>query len=472
LSDVSRTFRGARAQPDRSPERKTGWWAVAAVVGVLDFGLAAWLWVTDPVNWPVGVAIAVIPLLALLTTPIFLWASRTERRFDLAGLLVTALLLRFGAAFYRFGSAKDADTYHTIGSNLAVSFRHFNFGVDPKGTVPGTGGMNFLVGLVEVITNNNQFATFLVFAWLGFIGCFLFYRAFVTALPDADHRRYALLILLWPTLLFWPSSIGKDCWMLFTLGIGALGAARVLVRRPGGYSLLAIGLLAGSVVRPHVALLELAAFALAFIVGHQPDRGGGVTPASVGKAAGLVVLIVLGGVLVQRSGSVIGSADLTDVKAVLAINESRTDLGGSAFEASDPTNPLGYAQAAVTVLFRPFPTETGGLEQTAAALEAFALWCLVVVGWRRLATIPGRLRREPYVAFALFYLAMFIFAFGTIGNFGVLARQRSQLIPFVFVLISLTAVYRRPGGSAPERSGNARSTSLPTRSSTSRAISS
>lgn len=253
--------------------------------------------------------------------------------------------------------------------------------------------------------------------------------------------------------------------MLFTLGIGALGAARVLVRRPGGYSLLTIGLLAGSIVRPHVALLELVAFALAFLVGRHPERGGSITPSSLGKVAGLVVLVVLGGVLAERFGSIVGSTDVTDVNAVLAINESRTEQGGSAFSPADPTNPVGYVEAAVTVLFRPFPSETGGLEQTAAALEAVVLWCLVVASWRRISTIPGRLRREPYVTFALCYLAMFIFGFGTIANFGILARQRSQVMPFLFVLLSVTAVYERG-------SGKARPTSRATRSSTSRAISS
>ena len=70
--------------------------------------------------------------------------------------------------------------------------------------MPGTGGMKFITGIAEVFTNSNSFATFLLFAWIGFFGCYLFYRAFVTALPDADHRRYALLILLWPTLVFCP----------------------------------------------------------------------------------------------------------------------------------------------------------------------------------------------------------------------------------------------------------------------------
>ena len=415
---------------------------------IFDLGLATWLWVTEPREWPVGVALVVIPLLLGATVPLFAWAARTETRFDLAGLLATGLLLRFAGSFFRFGNASDATVYHNVGSNLAASFRNFNFDVDVKGKFPGTGGMNAISGVAEVITNANKFATFLLFSWLGFIGCVLLYRAFVMALPDADHRRYALLIFLWPTLLFWPSSLGKDCWMVFTLGIGAVGAARVLTRRRGGYALLIVGTLLGSLVRPHVALLELVAFGLAFLIGRQPSQRGAVNAASVGKVAGLVFLLVLGAVLVQRFGTLAGSADLTDVDSVLAINANRTEQGGSAFDASDPTTPGGYAVAVVTVLFRPFPNETGGLEQTAAALEAFFLLCVFIASWRRLITIPGRLRAQPYVTLGLFYVLMFTFGFGTIANFGILARQRSQVMPFLFVLLSVTVAVARPARSA------------------------
>jgi len=454
--------------------RKTGWRAVAGIVFVFDIGLCIWLWTNNSRVWPVGVGLVVMPLLLLLTTPLFVWAARSETSFDLAGLFATGLLLRFGASFYRFGNGADASVYHAVGTHLAEDFRHFDFGVNTGSSIPGTGGMRYIAGLVEVVANGNEFATFLVFSWLGFFGCVLLYRAFVTALPYADHRRYAVLIMLWPTLLFWPSSIGKDCWMLFTLGIGALGAARVLVRRPGGYSLLVIGLLAGSLVRPHVSLLELVAFAIAFLVGRQPDRGGAVTPSSVGKVAGLVVLLVLGGVLAERFGSLVGSQDLTDVNAVLQINESRTDLGGSSFSPADPTNPLGYLEAGVTVLYRPFPTEGGGgLEQTAAAVEAFFLLCLTVASWRRLATIPRRLRTEPYVTFAVCYVLMFVFGFGTIANFGILARQRTQVMPFVFVLLCVSAVSlprkRVPRYEPEPPMGQARSTTRASRSSSSRA---
>ena len=44
---------------------------------------------------------------------------------------------------------------------------------------------------------------------------------------------------------------------------------------------------------------------------------------------------------------------------------------------------------------------------------------------------------------------MFFFAFGTIANFGILARERSQLMPYVFVLLSLTVMTRPDRRDAP-----------------------
>jgi hypothetical protein len=52
------------------------------------------------------------------------------------------------------------------------------------------------------------------------------------------------------------------------------------------------------------------------------------------------------------------------------------------------------------------------------------------------------------VTLGLFYVLMFAFGFGTIANFGILARQRSQVVPFLFVLLSVTAAVARPARSA------------------------
>jgi hypothetical protein len=396
-----------------------------------------WQWLAY--GWAAGSSLLVIPLLTLLTMPLFISASRRERRFDLAGIAATGLALRFFASFYRMAHGFDAFVYNKEGDRIADAFRHFRFDVDPGAAVPGTGAFRIIAGIVSVFTGANLVAKFLVFAWIGFIGCYLMYRAFVTALPNADHHRYALLIFLWPSLLFWPSSIGKDCWMVLTLGIASVGAARVLVRRPGGYTLLVLGLLLGSFVRPHVSLMALLAFGVALLIGRRESIRPGVTPSSIAKIAGLVILIAIGGVVASRAADVLNVDDFSgsSINTALETNVGRTDEGGSTFTPPNPQNPFGYVESAFTILYRPLPIEAHGAEQIATALEGFFLLGLTIASWRRLATVFGRLRSEPYVTYAVVYLLMFFFAFGTMSNFGILARQRSQAIPFIFVLLSL-----------------------------------
>jgi hypothetical protein len=298
--------------------------------------------------------------------------------------------------------------------------------------------------VVEVFTNGNMFATFLVFSWLSFFGCYLFYKAFRLALPDCDLRRYVILVMLWPTLLYWPSSIGKDCWLIVSLGIASLGAAKVFVRRPGGYTLLLVGTVLGSFVRPHVSMLLAVAFAVGLLIGRRADRPGAATPAVVAKMAGLVVVLALGAYLATKTADLLNAQDINStVDAALSQNATRTAQGGSYFEAANPQSPIGYVQAAVTVLLRPFPFEAHGLESLATSLESLGLLVLIVVSWKRLQSIPRRIRAEPYVAVAIAFILMFFFAFGTIGNFGLLSRERSMMMPYVFVLLALTALAPR-----------------------------
>ncbi len=442
-------FRLANA-PSVGPKE---WRAPAVLLAILAVVLYAGLWLVK--GKPVGTAILAIPLLLLLSAPIFLRAARSEHRFDLAGLLAVGLLLRFLAAYYRFTHAADAITYQDAGSQLAVAYRKFDFGAPTGSPIPGTGGMKVIAGVVSVFTNSSMFASFLVFAWLGFLGCYCFYRAVVVALPDADHRRYARLVFLWPTLLFWPSSIGKDCWLLFTIGLASLGAARVLARRGGGYSLLVLGLLGGSIVRPHVSLMVMAAFAVALLIGRRPRRPGLRTPGALAKIVGIAVIVVVGGVLANNTAKLLHTSDLNEsINAGLAANAARTTQGGSAFTPANPQNPIGYLESAVTIVARPFPNEAHGPEGIGTSFEAMLLACFALASWRRLATIPRRVRGQPFVTYALLFTLMFFYAFGTIGNFGILARQRSQLMPFLFVLLSLPKVpYVKPRGRGKGRAG-------------------
>ncbi len=67
--------------------------------------------------------------------------------------------------------------------------------------------------------------------------------------------------------------------------------------------------------------------------------------------------------------------------------------------------------------------------------------CLLRLRWIWAAV--RSLRRQPYVVFCLVYSGLFIVAYSSFANFGLLARQRVQLYPLFLVLLSIPPVAHR-----------------------------
>src|SRR5262245_35770769 len=101
-------------------------WTVVGVL-LMAFTMAwyGWLWMVD--GKAVGAALILIPLIALFTAPTMVRAARSERSFDLAGLMLVGLAMRFAFAYYRSTHAADAVSYHFYGTRLAASYRALNF---------------------------------------------------------------------------------------------------------------------------------------------------------------------------------------------------------------------------------------------------------------------------------------------------------------------------------------------------------
>lgn len=432
----------APAAPMKSAERFP-WTGVGIFVGVGVYVYFLWLWLAQ--GKQVGAGIIVGPILLVFTAPLILRAARTTPAFDLGGLLILGLVMRFGLSFYRFEHAVDANIYHKEGVRLATGYRHLDFSAATGQQVPGTGAMRAISGVMHVFVNDDFFATFLLTAWLGFLGCWFLYRALIISVDDVDAYRYARLIFLWPSMALWPSSLGKDGWMLFTIGLASYGAARVLRRMAGGYTLMGVGLLGASFVRPHLALLALFAFVVALLIGRRSDVRNSITPGFLAKLVGLGLIIILGSVLITRTEKLLDIQDFNSSSLETAATElgALTQQGGSAYTPANPRSPSGFPVVAITVLFRPFPNEASGPEGLFTALEGAFLIALTFASLKRLAALPRRFRSQPYLMYAFVYVLLWILAFGVIANFGILSRQRTQMYPFYFALLSVPVVAKK-----------------------------
>ena len=147
-----------------------------------------------------------------------------------------------------------------------------------------------------------------------------------------------------------------------------------------------------------------------------------------------------------------GGIDTSGVSSTLTDVQSQTGEGGSEFAPSILDSPIRAPVAFITVLFRPFFAEAHNLQSLLAAVEGTALFVLCLLRARWIWAAVKSLRRQPYVVFCLVYSVLFIVAYSSYANFGLLTRQRVQLYPLFLVLISIPPVTSRRGGSVSSTS--------------------
>ena len=343
--------------------------------------------------------------------------------------------LRFYASVFFYGGLRDANVYSKYGAQIAENFRHGHFTTGLH-SLSGTDFIRFFTGVVYALTGTSKLGGCVVFSWLGFWGLFFFYRAFRIAVPEARRRTYVYLLFFLPSLVFWPSSIGKDAWMMFTMGLATFGVARLLSRWTVGGTVAAVsGLWLASLVRPHVAALLAVAFVVALVT--RKGRGELRELAPLVKGVSVVLAVVLAvGLAVKTSHSLhiqVGDS----LGGALTKIEDRTSKGGSDFTPALADSPARFPVATVTVLFRPLIFEAHNTQARLAALESTVLLLLCLVRFRWVMAALKSLRRQPYVVFCLVYVLLFIVAFSSFSNFGLLARERVQLYPLFLVLLAI-----------------------------------
>lgn len=224
--------------------------------------------------------------------------------------------------------------------------------------------------------------------------------------------------------------------MLLSLGLAAYGAARALRGGAHGFAWLATGTAAAMLIRPHVALGVAAAVTVAYVV-HRPLRRTSVTP--VVKLVVVVGLLAGSAVLVARVETFfhVDDFDLEAVSNLRAGIEQSTpgdSEDSSNFDAVTATSPAQLPLAVLTVLFRPLPNEANSPVMMAAAAENTLLLLLTLVSLRRIVGALRGGREQPYAILAATFVLFFVVAFSSFGNFGLLSRQRVQVMPFVLVL--------------------------------------
>jgi len=411
---------------------------MAAYFGLLSYAVGNW-------SYDSWMVIVLVPILVGVGSAIIIAINRRDEH-PMAALMISAMVLKLGASFIRYYVAfalydsADANRYDLAGARIADEFHRGNLDIVDMVTIRlGTPSISDITGIIYSIMGPSRIGGFLVYSWIGFFGLLLFHRALRTGFPEADPRRYALLVFFLPSLLFWPSSIGKESVMMFSLGLASLGVARVLERERYGWIPLALGLGLSFIVRPHVCVVVLGSLAVA--IAFRRTRGRAPVFGPAGRVV-LVCILVAGmaftlGRAVDRILPESATEGVDAVGELLERAEDGTDEAGSEIESLVPTSPIDYPYAAFSVLFRPTLLEASSLGNLIAALETTFLLVLCAMSLRRLRHLVTVMFSRPYVLFCVIYTGVFTLAWSSFANLGALARQRVQMWPFFLVLLAI-----------------------------------
>jgi hypothetical protein len=432
---------------DAQSERRVTIIAVASALLVL----IAVLWASTSSNEAISASVVMGGLLCSVTAAAVVWAYRKDpdplivRVTILAAFIkiVIAPVVRAATTESLYGGLADGRYYFLEGSLVARAYRSGQFSLGAVEGLQQRSMSNNLVrvsGWVIAAVGESQSAFFIVFSWMSFVGLLCFVLAFRTALGEWHRRRYAFLIYFLPSLLYWPSNAGKEAWMLLWLGVAALAMAHATkgtLRLVANIGVFALAVLAMGWVRPHVAAIMLVAAAVALV--HQAFLRRSARSWLI-VAATVAAAVPAGLFFVRQFGQIFASTQSLD--EALAATRLRTNSGGSTFAASPVTSPLDFPMATVTVLIRPFIFEAANLAMRVAAVETMMIAPLFMLAAFSIRSVARLLRSNTYFAFCMTFVVAFVIAFSNVSNFGILARQRSMVWPFVLVLLG---VMRIPG---------------------------
>jgi len=266
------------------------------------------------------------------------------------------------------------------------------------------------------------------FGLIGFLGCYLFYRAVVMYLGFEDHRMFYVMFF-WPSIIFWSSGVGKDPIVYFGLGLYALGVLGWLRTRRFRYFLyLPLGVLIAMTIRlwmGPILLGPLVVFAYLTVRSLIPR---------VLLSAVLAVVSVVGmHQVMERFAEENRTTSALD--RINYLTETKSGAGGSGQEVdvdlSDPEQVATFLPLGVfTALFRPLPGEVLNLFGTLAGVEDVALLALMFLAvtrtsWKRLS--------EPVMAWLLVLIMGWAVVYSPISslNLGMGHRYRLQIMPFM-----------------------------------------
>jgi len=386
-------------------------------------------------DYLIGVVWAIVLGLSILLWPV---PARDRRALLVIWALKSIVVLGF-MLVYEWFYGLDAFSY--FGESL-----HPYLPVEGTGWGRGTENTYALAWWHGRVLPGSYHAMKTSFSMTGLVSVYLVYRGAVRFL-GRDDLRLLYLLALYPSILFWSSTLGKDPIQLLGVALYAYGVMSWRVTGRSRYAIpVALGILVSAWIRIWSGVILVVPLALFVLIGLK-----GVFSRVIFFAATVATLLWAGDMLSARF-------QLDTVEDLY----TRADLltqgwqGGSAqshdVAFTDMRSMIVFAPIGMfTALFRPLPGEVMNPFGILAGMENLVLLCLLV-----LAVVRFRWARvlDPLALWAILVVLMWsgLYAFVSFYNMGAAVRFKLQILPLLLCVLLFLAARRDPrevGGTDP-----------------------
>jgi hypothetical protein len=285
----------------------------------------------------------------------------------------------------------------------------------------------------------------MTFALIGFVAIYLVYRAAI-AVIGRERPQAFLCFVLFPSVLFWSSILGKDPVVFFGVALYVYGVALWRARRKPQYLVaLAAGIAIATVMRTWLGVI-LGLPLLYFMI--RGVRG------FLQRLITVIICILLVTYMLNVFASTMDISSAEDLvsrtdKIAHQFSNYRGDAAGSTRDAGAQVTSIASMIAfmpvgAFTVLFRPLPFEVNNAFGFLSGVENLALLCLTLMSIFSIVkdrAVRRPLMREPVILWAILLIVIWCWSYGFISvqNLGASVRYR---LPIIAVVVGLLLAVR------------------------------
>lgn len=360
--------------------------------------------------------IIIILLLLLINSYLVKYVSqnfRVSSQEYIWGLFFFHFLISIGYLLYTLSARSDSVSYFLrtteVGSWLSLY-------------ETGTKFVGFVAWPFINVLNLSYYSMMILFSFLGYLGILLFYiiiKENNVSRPILFNLTIIELVFLLPNLHFWTSSLGKGSLVFLGIGFFVYGLSRINRRIIPAI----IGAYIIYMIRPHILL----ALTISVIIGLF------LTNIGVRPLFKWLLLIIAVVVFYYLSGSVL---QFTDVDSLDITSSSTLSHRASELSRSDSgvdINNYNIFLKLFTFWFRPLFIDGLGILGFIASIENALCLFMAIIVIKYLITNWSEWNGFFRIGIFIFILGSFILA-QVSGNLGIALRQKSQFMPFLFLL--------------------------------------